>query len=206
MRNFLLGVLITVVIVLVFRQCTYKQDITVGESSELIEKQLNQVSKLVVTEGHFTEVFNYQDSKAIFGEYYKANKKALVVVNAKVDVRYDLSELKYQVNEDEKTIEILAIPDEKISISPELEYYDIQADYFNPFEAEDYNAIAKAVKAKIKAKIERSSLKSNAKNRLISELAKFYILTESFGWTLKYQSQPVSSEGDLSDMVLKSRF
>ena len=110
MRNFLLGILITVVVVLVFRQCTYKPKISVMESSQLIEKQLSQVSKLVVTEGHYTEVFNYQDSKAIFGAYYKANKKALVVVNAKVEVSYDLSQLEYRIDQKTKTIEIISIP------------------------------------------------------------------------------------------------
>lgn len=202
MRNFLLGILITVVILLFYRQCTYRSEISVRTSSELIQEQLNQVSKLVVTEGHFTEVFNYENSKEIFGEYLTADKKALVVVNAKVSVSYDLSQLKYSLNEETKTIEILNIPEQELSISPELEYYDIQSDFFNPFEAKDYNTIKTSVKSTLLKKIEGSTLKTNAQNRLISELAKFYILTESLGWTLTYKSKPINIQEELSELIL----
>ena len=42
-------------------------------------------------------------------------------------------------------------------------------------------------------KVEASELKSNAKNRLISELAKFYILTNTLGWTLEYNDTSISN-------------
>ena len=42
-------------------------------------------------------------------------------------------------------------------------------------------------------KIEVSALRSNAENRLISELQKFYILTNSMGWRLTYQEQTIES-------------
>ena len=48
-------------------------------------------------------------------------------------------------------------------------------------------------------KIEESELKSNAQNRLLSELAKFYILTNSLGWTLEYNSQPVENLNQLEN-------
>jgi hypothetical protein len=44
----------------------------------------------VVTEVHFSEVFNYKKSKDIFGAYLTAEKKALVVVNTNVTVAYHL--------------------------------------------------------------------------------------------------------------------
>lgn len=202
MRNFLLGILITVVILLVYKQCTNRSENSLRTSSELILEQLKQVSKLVVTEGHFTEVFNYENSKEIFGDYLTADKKALVVVNAKISVSYDLSKLEYSLNEETKTIEILNIPEQEVLISPELEYYDMQSDFFNPFEAKDYNTINVSVKSTLLKKIETSTLKTNAENRLISELAKFYILTESLGWTLIYKSKPVNVQQELNDLIL----
>jgi hypothetical protein len=42
-------------------------------------------------------------------------------------------------------------------------------------------------------KIEASDLKSNAQNRLISELSKFLILTNSLGWTLEYNQTPIEN-------------
>ncbi|MFT6755596.1 MAG: hypothetical protein ACJAV9_001081 [Urechidicola sp.] len=44
---------------------------------------------------------------------------------------------------------IIFIPKEEIKISPDFEYYDIQADYFNPFEAEDYNSIKETMNASL---------------------------------------------------------
>jgi hypothetical protein len=162
------------------------------ESSMLIQEQIKNVGKLIVTEGHFSEVFNYKNSKEIFGQYFTSDKKALVVVNADVTIAYDLSKIEYKIDEVAKTLSIISIPKEEIKLSPDFEYYDIQADFLNPFEAKDYNAIKKIVNDKLMKKIENSELKSNAKNRLISELSKFYILTNSLGWTLEYNKKTIN--------------
>ena len=169
----------------------------VNESSALIQEQLKNVGKLVVTEGHFSEVFNYENSKEIFGDFYSADKEALVVVNADVTISYDLSKLDYEIDEANKILTIKSIPEEEIKINPDLEYYDIQSDFLNPFEAKDYNEIKEIVNASLMTKIENSTLKSNAKNRLISELSKFYILTNSLGWTLEYNENAVLSSEEI---------
>ena len=52
-------------------------------------------------------------------------------------------------------------------------------------------------------KIEASDLKSNAQNRLLSELSKFFILTNSLGWKLKYNETPVESVDALKSMDIK---
>ena len=193
MRKILFGVIITLVILFTFKYCEDKKEseTMLIENSALIEKQVRNVGKLVVTEGHFSEVFNYQNSKAIFGDLFDAEKKALVVVNADVSIAYDLSLIEYEIDNETKTLRIISIPEEEVKINPDFEYFDIQADYFNPFEAQDYNDIKETVKQNLMTKVEGSELKSNAKNRLISELAKFYILTNSLGWTLEYNDSPI---------------
>ena len=187
MRKILLGVIIALAVLFTFKYCESKkqESIVLKESSALIQEQIKNVGKLVVTEGHFSEVFNYKSSKEIFGQYYTSDKKALVVVNADVTIAFDLSKIEYEIDEANKILIIKSIPKEEIKISPDLEYYDIQADFFNPFEAKDYNDIKETIKASLVKKLEDSDLKANAKNRLISELSKFYILTNSLGWTLQ---------------------
>lgn len=179
-----------------------KDKTTLQENSALIQEQIRNVSKLVVTEGHFSQVFTYKNSKAIFANLVNVEKKALVVVNADVTVSYDLSQIEYEVNEASKTLKILSIPKEEINISPDFEYYDITADYLNPFKAEDYNKIKDKVRAQLMKKIEASNLKSNAQNRLISEMSKFYILTSSLGWTLQYEGNSIKSSDDLQNIKL----
>lgn len=172
------------------------------ENSALIQEQIRNVSKLVVTEGHFSQVFTYKNSKAIFVNLVNVEKKALVVVNADVTVSYDLSLIQYELDEESKTLKILSIPKEEINISPDFEYYDVTADYLNPFNAEDYNKIKDKVKVQLMKKVEASNLKSNAENRLISELSKFYILTSSLGWTLQYEGNSIKSSDDLQNIKL----
>jgi hypothetical protein len=204
MRKILFGVIITLIVLFSFKYCGEKREdkIILKENSALIQEQIKNVGKLIVTEGHFSEVFTYKNSKDIFGDLLSVEKKALVVVNAEVTVAYDLSKIEFNVDESSKTLTILSIPEEEIKISPDLEYYDVQADYLNPFEAKDYNDIKNTVKRSLNKKIEASDLKSNAKNRLISELSKFYILTNSLGWTLKYNENELQTINDLQGLKL----
>lgn len=197
MRKIVVGICITLMIIFIINKCSNKEEILIQEHSALIEKQIKNVSKLVVTEGNFSEVFSYKNSKAVFGDLIEVEKKALVVVNAEVTVAYDLSKIEFNLDEENKTLTITKIPEQEIKIFPELEYYDVQADFLNPFKAEDYNAINKKVKQQITKKINASNLKSNAENRLVSELSKFYILTNSLGWTLQYNQKVIDKVEDL---------
>jgi hypothetical protein len=170
-------------------------------NSALIEKQIKNVGKLVVTEGHFSEVLTYKDQKKFFMDLISFEKKALMVVNTDVTVAYDLSQLKYKIDEENKTLTLLFIPKEEIKINPNIQFYNIEASTFNPFEGEDYNKINKKVRKDLEAKIEKSTLKSNAKNRLISELSKILILTNSMGWKLIYDGQEITNETNLTQKI-----
>jgi hypothetical protein len=204
MRKMLFGVIITLVVLFTFKYCGDKKEdrITLQENTALIQEQIKNVGTLVITEGHFSEVFTYKNSKAVFGDLLEAEKIAIVIVNTDVTIGYDLSLIEYEVDELTKTLRIISIPKEEIKISPDFEYYDIQADFLNQFEAKDYNDIKKTVNTSLMKKIEASDLKSNAKNRLISELAKFYILTSTMGWTLEYNENPVESAEALQGLKL----
>lgn len=200
MRRFVAGVLITLAVVFIVRSCRDgKADKAIlEENSLLIQKQIENVSKLIVTEGHFAEVYNYKDSKELFGPLLTAEKKALVVVNADVSISYDLSNVSFELDEPNKTLKITSIPEPEIKLNPDFEYYDVTADYLNQFDAGDYNTIKRNVRNSLIKKVEASSLKSNAQNRLLSELQKFYVLTSSMGWTLVYQDRNIESASDFT--------
>lgn len=202
MRKILFGVIVTLLVLFTFKYCDDQKEekVTLQEHSALIKEQVKNVGKLVVTEGHFSEVFTYKNSKAVFGDWLEAEKRAVVIVNADVTIAYDLSLVEYEIDEVAKTLRIKNIPEEEIKISPDFEYYDIQADFLNQFEAKDYNEIKSIVNKSLMKKIEASDLKSNAKNRLISELAKFFILTNSLGWTLEYRESPIHSFESLNEL------
>jgi lipopolysaccharide export LptBFGC system permease protein LptF len=196
MRRILIIAGIVVAVILAFRFCEFKKDdrSTIEYDTNLIQERIVNVGKLIVTEGHFAEVLTYKDQEKYLMDLISFEKKALVIVNADVTVSYDLRQMKYDIDEKNKTITIKYIPKEEIKINPDIKFYDINQSRMNPFTGDDYNKINKSVKTNLAKKIEKSSLKTNAQNRLISELSKILITTNSMGWTLRYDGQTVNEE------------
>lgn len=203
LRRLLIGTGIIAAIVLLFKFCDFKKndDADISYNTNLIQQQIVNVGKLVVTEGHFSEVITYKNQQKYLLDMISFEKKALIVVNANVTVAYDLHKMKYDIDEKNKTITIVSIPKEEIKISPDIQFYDVEQSKLNPFTGDDYNKINKSVKANLAKKIEKSSLKTNAQNRLISELSKILILTNTMGWKLRYEGKVIESEKDFSQQI-----
>ncbi len=175
---------------------------TVVYNTSLIKQQLKQVGKLVVTEGEFSQVHNYNSAKKYYFDALTFDKKALVIVNAKALVGYDLSQLEVTVDSVAKTVVIRSIPEPELTVVPDIKYFDMEDGIFNQFEAADFNRIQEKVVDSLKVTIAKSSLMTNAQNRLISELQKIYVLTNSMGWTLTYKQQAITQQTNWLDLDL----
>ncbi len=81
MRKILFGSVLTLVMVFMLRYCEHERDqrAEVQQSSALIQKQLNNVGKLIVTEGNFAQVYTYEDLKTLYFDLFSAKKKPLNV-------------------------------------------------------------------------------------------------------------------------------
>ncbi|WP_435416485.1 DUF4230 domain-containing protein [Polaribacter aestuariivivens] len=152
------------------------------EEVQVVVNSVKNLSKLVVSSGNFSEVYNYSDSKKYFYNYLSFDKKAIVTVNAKVEVGYDLSKLEIQIDSLKKKIYINKIPNEEVLISPDIKYFDLQQSSFNTFSKRELNTINKKSVEKIRETIEITNLKKEAKERLIIELSKIYQLSSIYGW------------------------
>lgn len=168
--------------------------------TELIAEQMKNVSKLVVNEAKISQIYNYKDEKT-FMNLMSFDKKALVVVNADVQIMYDLSKLEYVVDESTKTLRITHIPKEEIKINPDIKIYDVEESRFNAFKGSDYNEIQEKVRKQFFDQIKNSDIEKNAENRLVSELSKFLVVTKSLGWTLLYQEQIINSTEDIGTII-----
>jgi hypothetical protein len=194
------GILILIALVLFFGYKYFSssnRQSTIEYDTNLIQEQIKNVGKLVVTEGHFSQVMTYKDQNKYLGNLISFDKKALVVINADVTVSFDLSKVVYDIDAKNKTVTITNIPEEEIKISPDIKYYNVDQSTFNEFTGDDYNKINKIAKDNLAKKIEKSTLKTNAKNRLVSELSKILIVTNSMGWVLKYENKIVESDQQL---------
>ncbi|TXD46298.1 DUF4230 domain-containing protein [Polaribacter sp. IC073] len=152
------------------------------EEIQIVINSIKNLSKLVVSRGTFSEVYNYSDSKKYFYDYLSFDKKVIITVNALVEVGYDLSKLEIQIDSLQRKIYINKIPDEEITISPDVKYFDLQQSQFNTFSKEDLNKINQKSIEKIKETIEVTNLKEKAKIRLFEELSKIYQLSVIYNW------------------------
>ena len=137
------------------------------EEIQVVLNSIKNLSKLVVSKGTFSEVYNYSDSKKYFYDYLSFDKKAIVSINADVEVGYDLSQLEIQIDYIAKKIIINKIPQEEIVISPNVKYFDLQQSNFNAFSKDELNKINKKSIEKIKETIQVTDLKAKAKTRLL---------------------------------------
>lgn len=205
MKKIILGVVIGLAAILIYNyfhsRKTAEQSLT--DASELIQKEIKNVSKLVVSEGTYAKIYNYKNTESYLFNTLAAYKKALIVVNAKATVTYDLHQLKYELKPSEKTVEITFIPEPELQINPDIQFYDVTQDYLNQFKADDYNGIKKKIKADLRKKIEASVLMENAENRLVSELQKLFVLTHSMGWKLQYNGKNVDEQQDFEQLNFK---
>lgn len=199
MNKFGFGFLIALVLIsgVWFFYQSYQEREELKASSELIQKQIQQVGKLIVTEGYYSKVFTFKNSQNLFLNLMTSDKKALVIVNAKATVEYDLRQLEVEIDETRKILILKKIPDPILNIYPEIEYYDVTQDYFNSFEAKDYNKIKNSVTAQIRAQIEKSDLMENSRERLMVELTNLYVLTNSMGWSLMYEEEIIRNQEQL---------
>ena len=196
-RKWIFVILLAIIVYLAYQLVSKSnENATVEYDTNLIQQQIKNVGKLVVTEGHFAEVMTYKDQKKYLMDMVSFEKKAMVVINADVTVSFDLSKVTYTIDAVNKTVTITNIPKEEIKISPDIKFYDVEQSTLNEFTGNDYNKINKIVRANLAKKIEKSTLQSNAKNRLVSELSKILVVTNSMGWKLQYNGNEIKKELD----------
>lgn len=180
---FLLGILLS------FYYIKNTKSIGGSEQVTIIKNGIKNVSKLVVTEASYSEVYRYQDVDTYFFESFGFEKKLTLLVNATVQVSYDLRELDIELDSLNKKLIIKNIPDEIVTIMPDIKYYDFQQSIFNSFTKNDLNEKQQKAIDKLLETIEISDSKTKAKERLLVELKQLLSLTEIVGWTIEDQTE-----------------
>jgi hypothetical protein len=127
-------------------------------------------------------VYNYENAKKYFYDTFEFKKSAIVTVNAKVQVSFDLNKLEVEVDSVKRKIILKKIPQEEVNIIPDVKYFDLQQSTFNSFTKEELNQINKSSIRKIKEAAEVTFLQLDAKERLVEELKKIYELSAILGW------------------------
>ncbi|MDV7139897.1 DUF4230 domain-containing protein [Maribacter sp. TH_r10] len=170
------------------------KELTEHQSTVLLEK-IRSVCKLISVEGDFAEIYKYENTKERFLSLVSSKKKALIVINAKALIGYDLQKILMHADNDKKKIILTNFPEpEVISIEPELEFYDIQNGLFNTFTPNDLTSLNKEARKHIMEKIPESGLMETAKREALEAVLLIEKIVETIGWKLDYSALKIEGK------------
>ncbi|HEY0108973.1 MAG TPA: DUF4230 domain-containing protein [Fibrella sp.] len=171
-----------------FRQKTAAPVTDVRHESTLLLDRIEKVFKVVMAEGYFSEIYNYQDQKKIL-YMFNDPKKAMIIAKSKVLVGFDFQKVRFRLPEategrpGNKTLIVEAFPEPEIlSIDTDYKFYDIQAGILNHFDSETYTSILDDAKQAMQSRAMQSDLPRIANNQIQYMM---YQLAGSMGWALQ---------------------
>ena len=177
------GLLLGAVIMFLFSKLsrTAAQPV-VKESSHTVVESMRKVFKIVFAEGHFNELYNYEETKKLFG-FIPSTKRALVIIQAKVLVGYDFEKCKWEADEATQKIKLVSFPEpEIISIEPEYKYYNFEENIFNLLSRDDLTRIQANGKKQVEAAAIKSHLPKIAADQMRTLLME---VVQSRSWQLE---------------------
>jgi hypothetical protein len=170
-----------------------KKELVKHQSTVLLDK-IKSVCKLVSVEGDFAEIYKYENDKEGFWNLWTSKKKALVVINAKAQIGYDLKKVSLRADTNTKKIILSDFPQpEVLSIEPDLQFYDIKNGFFNSFSPDDLTQLNQNAITHIREKIPESGLIDTAKKEALQAVLLIEKIVETIGWKLDYSALEISN-------------
>ncbi|RNC87718.1 MAG: DUF4230 domain-containing protein [Winogradskyella sp.] len=188
----IISILVTLGLVTVYKQ--FRRRIRRKAQSVILLDKIKRVCKFITVEGDFAEIYHYEDVKEKFLKLISSKKKALVVINAKAHVGFDLNKLKMDANPATKRVVLTHFPQpEVLSIETNMNYYDKQDGVFNKFEASDLTELNANAKTHIEEKIPESGLFNVARGEALAAIQLIESIVETIGWTLDYTALEIDT-------------
>lgn len=191
----IIGVLVSLGVVTYLKSLKKKQ-LAQSQSVLLLDK-IKTVCKFITVEGDFAEIYHYEDVKERFLKMVSSKKKALVIINAKAYIGYDLSKIELQADKNGKKILLHKFPQpEVLSIETNLNYYDKSDGLFNKFEASDLTGLNLDSKRHIQDKIPESGLVQAAQQEALNTIYLMEKIVETIGWKLDYSALKIEDNNE----------
>ncbi|MFD1062984.1 DUF4230 domain-containing protein [Winogradskyella litorisediminis] len=189
----IISILVTLGLVTIYKQWKTKQK--KNEQSIILLDKIKRVCKFITVEGDFAEIYHYEDVKEKFLKLISSRKKALVVINAKAHVGFDLNKLKIDANPSKKQVVLTHFPQpEVLSIETNINYYDKKDGMFNRFEASDLTELHSKAKIHIQDKIPESGLFNVARGEALEAIQLIETIVQTIGWKLDYSALKIETE------------
>ncbi len=144
---------------------------TSHEEATVLLEQVRKVTKLVTVEGDVSEIYNSTKTRTVtlylpLPAHFSFDKQATVQVEGTVLVGYNLEQLTVEIDEASRTVFLGNLPEPEIlAIDHELIYRNLEESWFNSFSAEDYSAVNKEAKERLRNEALNSSLMEEARKQ-----------------------------------------
>lgn len=186
----LLGLVLGGVIAFLASRKLTSEPPVVTESSHTIAESMRKVFKVVTAEGHFNEIYNYEETSKIFN-FIPSKKRALVIVQAKILIGYDFEKFQWEIDEVNKKVRVVHFPPPEIlSTETDYKYYNIEEQFFNLFSKDDLAKIQQNGKKQVIEAAKKSHLPEVAAEQMQTLLTE---LLEAKDYTLENTSKIAES-------------
>jgi len=157
------------------------------EQSVLLMDKIKSVCKLITVEGDFSEIYHYENLKEKYVNLFFGKKKAIILINAKAHIGFDLSKIRMESDNEARRIILTNFPQPEIlTVETDFKYYDKQEGWANPFTTSDLTDITRDAKKHIVDKIPGSGLIEKANKEALSTILLIEKIVETIGWKLDY--------------------
>jgi Protein of unknown function (DUF4230) len=170
-----------------------KRELVEKQSIILLEK-IKTVAKLVVVEGEFSEIYHHENDKEYLFGMISSKKKALLLVNAKVHIGFDLKKVILDSDTFTKRIILKEFSQpEVLSFENNYKFYDIDEGIFNKFSPEEISKLNDDAKQFVLDKIPDSTLMQTARKEALQTIKIMENIVETIGWKLDYSTLKIDA-------------
>lgn len=157
------------------------------EQSVVLLEKIRSVCKFITVEGDFAEIYHYENVKDKIMNVLLGKKQAIILINAKAHIGFDLTQIRLDSDVDKKIIRLTHFPQPQVmSIETDFKYYDKREGWLNYFTSADLTEVSRNAKQHIVDKIPESGLLEQARKEALNTIQLMEGLTETIGWKLDY--------------------
>jgi hypothetical protein len=167
----------------------------VNTQSVILMEKIRSVCKFITVEGDFSEIFYYENVKEKWLSLILGKKKALILIEAKAHIGFDLTKVRMSADTKNRTIVLTNFPEpELLTIETDFKYYDKKEGWANPFTAGDLTEINQEAKKHIVDKIPESGLLQEASKQALETIQLMEKLVDTINWKLDYSALYAADE------------